>query len=358
MADAYCTYDDCGYPCPDQAYLCEKHTKALREELLKVEKIADEFDAVLARQTNVRGLDRGAGSSEQPLPYDDRVTQARWLLTATVTTWAREVAEERGIDLLAVLPLPLGPSCVGGLHCVVHGSCRAIRGLGAPTEEALAAALLLDNVSWLRFQRYADHAADELISTIRASEYLVDLRGERLYLGRCGAASGDRAQCPCDCHVAGLGAACSIDGGCGLEFHVAATGARCGRDLYAQPGRSTATCPACKTPYDVAERRAHVLAIAENHRAPAGEISALCRHMLGADVSTAMIRGYARRGRISAHGTMTDQRGKEVPAYRVGDVVDVVRATRKSPALQRDARKAAKEVQADEAKDRELVGVG
>lgn len=357
MADAYCTYDDCGYPCPDQAYLCERHTGELREELERVEKIADEFDDVLARQTNVRGLDRGAGASVTPLPYDDRATESRMVLTATITAWARGVAEERGLDLPAPPAAPDGPGCAGGTYCT-HGSCRAIRRADEPSAETLAAQMLLENLQWLRFQRYAHEAADELISAIRSSTFIVDLRAPKLYLGRCGAAAGDNAACPCDCHVGGLDAPCSIHGGCGLDFHVAATGPRCNRDLYARPDRATITCPGCGTRYDVAERKAHAINVAKKHEASARQISELCRHMLGEDVSTAMIRGYAKRGRIKAVNTTTDDRGREVPTYVVDDVINVVRLIRRSPELRREARKAALEELASDATNRELTSVG
>ncbi|NAE18038.1 hypothetical protein [Enterococcus hirae] len=302
-----CTLDGCDNLCHDQAYICGHHGDKLTEDLAKVSWLAEELQTVFTRQTASTDAGMGSTGVATPLLYDERASEAQWVLGNTLTTWARLVAEERGIDL---------PD--DGGHTSV-------------------AQWLTGQVQWLRHHPAADEAYDELHSVIHTAERVVDLTPKRLYLGRCGAAAGDRADCPCDCHVGGLDAACSISGGCGLDYHTAAVGPRCQRDLYARPEAATVKCLSCGTGHDVPQRRAAAVAYADGHLGTAAEISALCRHMLGELVTPAMIRGYVRRDRIAAKGTAVDQRGRTVPAYRIGDVVDAAREADKTPQSRRAA---------------------
>lgn len=78
----------------------------------------------------------------------------------------------------------------------------------------------------------------------------------------------------------------------------------------------------------------------EDYLASAADISELSE-VFGQHVTAAMIRGYAHRGRIAAHGTRVDWRGREVPTYRIGDVRAALDAARRDPVEARAARKAA-----------------
>lgn len=114
--------------------------------------------------------------------------------------------------------------------------------------------------------------------------------------------------------------------------------------LYADPELDVVTCRQCGARYDVEERRAWLLAAAEDQLAHA-ELIGRAAPALGVEITPAAVRNYAARGRISAHGT--DLQGR--PLYRVGDVIDVAQDVLAKKAEAREKR---------EAKDREKSKAG
>lgn len=217
----------------------------------------------------------GGASREQPLVFSAEASDLRWALVNTVTTWARLVAEEKP----ATLP----------------------RG-----DAGLAAAWLTGHVEWLRHHRAANEAVEEITSVIRRCLRAIDVAPARLYAGPCSIENPDEP---------------------------------CGHDLYADPMSAVVTCPACGKRYDVTERKAWLMETARDHLASANEASALCYKLLGDLVTTAMIRGYVRRGRLAQHGARMDG-SREVALYRIGDVIDAAQAARWDEREQRATRKA------------------
>lgn len=93
----------------------------------------------------------------------------------------------------------------------------------------------------------------------------------------------------------------------------------CGEDLYATPGEPVVVCAACRTPEDVEERRAFLLAKVDDQLVTATEM-ARALTTLGQPVTPERIRQWKHRGRILARGSNL----AGVPLYRVGDVVSLL----------------------------------
>ncbi len=96
----------------------------------------------------------------------------------------------------------------------------------------------------------------------------------------------------------------------------------CGTDLYAMPGDTQVTCPACGARYDVAERRAWLLDAAEDRLATTTEIARAITTLAGQDLTTERLRQWAARGRLTVRARTPDDR----PLYRVGDVLSLLHA--------------------------------
>lgn len=250
----------CARPQVDTGYVCHDCAAVVRAMLASVGQVAGEATVTIARLD--RHGDGGHTSAEKPLPFDWDASDAEWAAHNTITTWARHVCEQRGID---------PPQRPAG-----HAD--------HPT--ARAAAWLADHLGWLRMRREATEAFDELADAVSLLRRTVDNPGVRWYAGPC---------------------------------RVDLDGAECDGELYARPGAAWVGCPACGTRHDADERRAWLLREARDQLLHAGWMAAALS-ALGEEVTAAQIRSYAHRGRILAHGV--DERGR--PTYRVGDVLDLI----------------------------------
>lgn len=270
-----CARERCDRPVGD-ADVCHPCGLDIEKALGDVTWLDEQLDIVLARQTST-GERVGGTSAEKSLPYDPRASEARWVLSNTVTTWARVVEEE-------------SPGAV------------------LPTWAKLGtvAMWLGTYVEWLRHHPAAAEAFDEIDGAVAQARRLVDTKPERWYAGPCGGLDGEA----------------------------------CGHDLYAKPNAARITCPMCGASYDSTARREWLIEAAHDHLATAAEVSRLCMPLLGELVTTAMIRGYLHRGRIAQHGTAIDGRGRTVPLYRVGDVIAAATTARFDVREQRAAKKA------------------
>lgn len=113
---------------------------------------------------------------------------------------------------------------------------------------------------------------------------------------------------------------------------------RCEQDLYIEQGLTALLCPNCSTLHQVSDRQEELAASVANYLGTSKEISALCRHQFGDDVSPAMIRGYHHRGTIAIKGTrMVDTPAgvREADLYRIGDVMAAAANTREREATRR-----------------------
>lgn len=219
-------------------------------------------------------------AAETPVYFHEGASEALVVMRSTLVGWVRTAVEEDGAEW------------------------------PADTPEAMAT-LLMHRLNWLRRHEAADEAVDELKSMMGLVRRTVDRPQARWYAGPCGYEVENR-ECP--------------------------------GELYAHVGAIQVTCPECSEVYDVAARRDWLKESTAAYLGTAAEISALCRHMLGDLVTAAMIRGYAHRGSIAAHGEARDPRGRVAPLYKLGDVFTAAARAGGDPREKREARRASREV--------------
>jgi hypothetical protein len=265
----------------DTAYVCGCCAGELARKLVEAGDLVDEAEVTAARLA--RYGTGGRPGAEQQLPYHWSATDAVWVAGNVLTTWARHVAETRGNAPGRPGPM-LGPLCRAGLSCR-HLSCQTIRSRARPHPVARAARWLATQTGWLRHRPEAVEAVDELLDACALLRRTADRPPQLWYAG------------PCEPEPA----------------------PQCRGELYALPGASAVRCRDCGMRHDAGERRAWLLQAARGTLAHA-TLLATALTALGLDVTPSMVRNYADRGRILAHGA--DDRGR--PLYLVGEVIDIL----------------------------------
>jgi hypothetical protein len=248
--------------------ICGACSAELGRALDSVAELAAELDVTLSRQHTRDGSGTGEVEDDPtpavlhigPLGYDPRASEAAYVLRSALVGWVRDLQHHKPED-------------------------------DWPDDTAASmAAWLSARLSRLNKHPAAQELHGEILGAVRAAERVVDRPADRWYAGICAA---------------------PLDGG-----------QRCQRDLYAKPAAAQVTCPECGCEWDVKERREWLLGLAEDVLASATEIARAVTR-LGQPVTPAAIRGYAHRGHIVAHGQRVVG-GREVPTYRLGDVLDVI----------------------------------
>jgi hypothetical protein len=274
----------CSRPVHDTAYVCPTCTKRTAEDLERIVDYAPEVEIAVLKLVRYGGS--GGGSGERPVPFDAARAERAAAVGNTVGTWARHVAESRGVTIPAPSPM-VGPLCRAGYGCR-HWSCERIRTRRMESGAATAAAWLADRLAWLRHQPEAPLMFPDLRDAARELGRIVDRPRDLWYAGPC--------------------------------WQELDNGDRCQNELYAVPGTRTVKCRECGTEYDAEGRRDWLLAEAHDALVHA-ELMARALTALGVeDVTPARVRGMARHGRLMAKGV--NQAGD--PTYRVGDVLAVI----------------------------------
>ncbi|MFI6238353.1 hypothetical protein ACIBEF_00575 [Micromonospora sp. NPDC050795] len=300
------TCDLCGNPVRDTAYVCPRCTADTARYLRDAINTAAEAETTVARLA--RYSDRhgrtlpdddpdgrpDGGLKVTPLMYDANARQRGQRAMNDIVTWARHVAETRGVA--PTLPGPaFGPLC-GSQGVCRHESCSVVYGRSIPHPVARAATFLLGNLEWLRYRREAEEALTALSAAAATIVRIVDAPPPLWYAGPCWADT-DAGACP--------------------------------EELYARTDDGTVRCPACKARHDVRQRRVWLLGEADGVLGHAALIAAALT-VLDRPVTSSMVRNLAHRGRIEAHGQ--DERGR--PLYRVGEVRAVLsEATRSTTSV-------------------------
>jgi hypothetical protein len=312
---------------PDSAYVCVTCADSANDALAVVADLITEVQTSIARLA--RHADRGGRrvrpdedttttwSSEgalrsTALPVNLGARAAYNEAAAAVTAQARTLASERGLVLpgfngygyagppCGVItrpargvryplwnPPPAVPPAGRPTAECHHASCALIRVRATEHPVARAARILAAHLNWLRYRPTADQDLAELETAANTIRRVVDAPPPLWYAGPCWEPTADGTQC---------------DG-----------------ELYAFAASGSVRCPLCDVSHPVAERRQWLLEQAVDTLAHAEMLAgALC--VLDRKVTSAMIRGYAFRGRIVDHGT--DASGR--PLYRVGDVLTVL----------------------------------
>ena len=288
----------CGKPIHDNAYICGTCGQTLTKALHHIADLHAELDVTLTRQARI-GSTNGApppppevdpdpqpknvilwGVAVQPLPFHLGASTVRRAVVNVVTTWARIILEERGMDLPPIPEPPIGPVC-NPTECK-HQSCTVIRWHIQDSETVHAAKFIGEYVWWLRHRPEAPEAFKDLTLADRDLERVIDRPAPMKYAG------------PCNI---------------------------CRKDLYVREGAAMVECRPCGMTYDMDQRREYLLKCAEDRLERAAQIARAVTD-LGSPISADRIRKWAERGRLLPHAT--DPRGR--PLYRVGDVTELLRS--------------------------------
>ena len=287
---------NCGKPIHDNAYICGPCGQTLTNALNHIADLHSELDVTLTRQARIGSTNGPAhppevdpdplpknvilwGVAVQALPFHLGASSVRAEVGNTISTWARVILEERGMELPAVPEPPIGPLCTP-TECK-HESCIVIRWHVKDSEITHAARFIASYVWWLRHRPEAPQAYSDLLAIASRLEHIIDNPPTLKYAG------------PCNI---------------------------CRKDLYAREGAAKVTCRPCGLDYDMAGRREWLLEAAEDRLERASLISQAVTD-LGSPISADRIRKWAQRGQLIPHAT--DRLGR--PLYRIGDVRDLLK---------------------------------
>lgn len=268
----------CGRPA-DNAAICTGCAKALEIALGNISAYWADLDTVKGRQTRYGGTG-GRSGTEKPLPVDLRFlgpwedgSMLQEATKNTIATWARVAMEAK--------PMLAGPTHAACLHV----SCSIGRRSRWPADTVASCCLyLLGHADWIRTQHWAPEILDELDDLEAQLRRMVDRPADKWFAG------------PCDI---------------------------CKRDLYAKVGAKTVECNDCDRVYDIAVRRAALLAEAEDYLANATELARAVSWLGSEPLTAARVWKWAERGRITAKQHV-EIRGRQIPQYRIGDALDLL----------------------------------
>lgn len=189
----------CDKPIADTAYICHDCTATLRRHLERLALRWPTLRVTIDRRDRIG--DPGRNNGEQPLPFAWAAADNAWAISNTITTWARDIEEARGMTI---------PTTHGGRPLPV---------------EIVCALWLSTQLDWLRHRDYAEQAFDELEDAAFSLYRVIDRPAQRMFLGACPTCQGR---------------------------------------LYAPPGRDYTTCQDCDTQINVTVQRDTLLAAAND----------------------------------------------------------------------------------------------
>jgi hypothetical protein len=97
----------------------------------------------------------------------------------------------------------------------------------------------------------------------------------------------------------------------------------CETELYAKPGSSRIFCKGCGQAWDVQARRQWLIEAAKDYLLTATE-AADALGAWGMGVKPERIRKWAERKRLLKRGVTVGLNGRDLPTYRLGDVIDLL----------------------------------
>jgi hypothetical protein len=261
-----CRTRRCDRPAHQDLAICLACCGDLERHLGDVPALAAELDLQISRQT-ATGNGGGARSTTRPLAFDSRASDVAHRLRNTLGTWVRDIGGNPPADNPAAMALwLLARMDVLRKHPAAEQICGDFDSLLAAPRRSFAGGAV-----W------------------RA----IDRRPEQIYAGICSIAT-DAGECP--------------------------------EVLYADAGKSTVTCRACRWEHNVPARRQVMLDALEDRLMTAFEIARAAAHLQVVDSSgraEKLIATWVDRKRIQARGVNAKGR----PTYRFGEVRDLLATT-------------------------------
>lgn len=225
-----------------------------------------EVEVTIARQT--RGSDRVGGQSrERPLPVHFGAVEERDRATNVVLTWWRD----------AGMLLPGARRGPGDTEPPNLGASVT------PTrsEAQRAAQALAQRPVWIAAHPAAVELCADIAEAVERLARITDRPPERHYLGPCLSIDLDGQECPGDVH---------------------------------QTGARPPECDQCGATHSADDRQAWIADMVQDQLVTAAE-AAGALSAWGETITSGLVRKWAERGRIVAHGRNRDGR----PVYRFGD---------------------------------------
>lgn len=269
------------------AFLCRRCLVELDEWLAEVPTLASELQTVATRR---HSFPPGAGaiSSEKPLPFHATAADAAWVLANTTTTWARHIAEARGVEInlpgvpilrWAVLPRDRQTGPQPGrsqpeLRLPVHY---------AEQTAGEASRWLRASIDAIRHDESAGECYDELRDAIRLAERRCVPPPPSWYAG------------PCD----------ECDSDMTIEL-----------DDSGRPAAEAVVCEACGHSHDLAGRREKLIELAGDKLMTGTMALSSVKILMDADVPRGTWDTWVARERVIRRGT--DDCGR--PLFRFSDV--------------------------------------
>lgn len=219
-----------------QTFLCDKCANEVRDVLLHIPRDLADLRAVETRQASgPLGLGHRRLQWESapedgalpvtPWPQSIGAQEQVWAIENTLTTWARDLAETRKVDV------PQAPVTVRRFRVDRHGSVTlTVREHGSAE---VAAQWLMANLNSIRMDESAAAIHDEITGLARENDKSIVGRGLEVFAGRCDAP--DIFEDP--------------DTG-----QITVTDRICNVALYGHEGEDTVKCDGCGMVYDLAER--------------------------------------------------------------------------------------------------------
>lgn len=299
MPNLTCVTPGCDQPTTD-GRICWTCTNHLLADLRHAPELVRELETTTTKQDRMEEPTRRTATI--PLPFRPAASEVAWVHRATLRLWAGHVARHAGTTTPTRPDHPQRPRIDDrGALVEHHGDTRTVA----------VARWLVEHVDIIRQHPDAGTIVDEIGFATDRARIAIDRPPVLVYLG------------PCTCSPDARGRPVEI---------------------YARPHSTHVTCRGCNESYDVSERRAWLLQQAEDQLLTATEceraLEPLVRALVGIRFTAAMIRGYARRDRLTPRPPHPHD-PRHAPRYRVGEVVDVLTQVHAEGALTRGNRRAA-----------------
>jgi hypothetical protein len=229
----------------------------------------------------------GSGGGAEPRLELSLAAKARLdAVGNALTTWARHVAEERGV------PVPGGDPIMA------------------------ASAWLAAHCEWMRHRAEVAEFVADVETAARVIRGLASGPRERIYLGPC-EVEFEQESCAIRRDNLCQQVADDLDrcepGAC------AATVRTCDGSVYGRLGAPKATCKTCEAEYDQDQRIRERAELAHSYTYTAAEIE----HAYGGVILASTIRQWRKRGLLTVHGEADGKR-----LYAIGEVLQVAATTK------------------------------